>query len=78
MAAVEPLVPWMFYPGVVYSTVPEVAADLALVAVDSVGVVLGVLVAGVDLALVVVVLGEVGKLFTRLQKVWSMRDPNLL
>ena len=78
MAAVEPLVPWMFYSGVVYSTVPEVAADLALVAVDSVGVGLGVLVAGADLALVVVVLGEVGKLFTRLQKVWSMRDPNLL
>ena len=73
MAAVEPSVPWMFYSGVAFSTVPEVAADLALV-----GVVLGVLVAGADLALVVVVLGEVGKLFTRLQKVWSMRDPNLL
>ena len=78
MAEVEPLVPWIFYYGVAYSTVPEVAADLALVAVDSAGVDLEVLVAGVDLALVAVVQGEVGKPFTRLQKFWSMLDSNLL
>ena len=63
MGAVEeaaPLVQWMFYFGVAYSTAHVVAADLAAVE-DLVAADLAVLVAVEDLAPVVVGLAGVGK-----------------